>query len=69
MIKKNTRGHKVHDGACSLRIAVQINNRRDHRAIEIIVDLGTFSFKDQPIKVRLEVFARVVLLRIRGTRM
>lgn len=26
--------------------------------IEIIVGLGTFSFKDQPIKVRLEVFAR-----------
>lgn len=39
-------------------------------AIEIIVGLGTFSFKDQPIKARLEVFARVpaVLLRIRGTR-
>lgn len=27
-------------------------------AIEIIVGLGTFSFKDQPIKVRLEVYAR-----------
>lgn len=26
-------------------------------AIEIIVGLGTFSFKDQPIKARLEVFA------------
>lgn len=55
-------------------IAVQINNTCDRarRAIEIIAGLGTFSFKDQPIKVRLEVHARAVravLLRIRGTGM
>lgn len=49
---------------------MQINNTLDRRAIEITVGLGTFSFKDQPIKVRLEVYAiRAVLLRIRGTRM
>lgn len=34
-------------------------------AIEIIVGLGTFSFKDQPIKVS-RYYSRAALLRIRG---
>jgi len=56
MVKK-----KTHEAAKSIWMAPAAWESRCKLiialAIEIIVGLGTFSFKDQPIKARLEVFA------------